>query len=861
VCAGLLLCESHSIHAEDAVRTRSGLQVLYDFSSTKGQIIDRSGVGKPLNLTIGNEQAVRRSADALELRGETLLRSNVPATKLIEAVRRSNAITIEAWIRPANTSQDGPARIVTLSRDSTNRNFTLGQEAGRYDARLRTTRTSSNGIPSLQSLVRSVQAKLTHIVYMRDRAGQARIYVNGKQNSRSTIAGDMTNWDARIQLALGNELSGERPWRGTYHLVAIYSRALSRQEVEQNFKAGAGAATVLARKDAGKHLFETQIAPLLAQRCFECHDSSSKKGKLDLSRKALALAGGESGRLFVPGKSAESLIWEQIASNDMPKKRAPLTVEQKAILRKWIDDGATWSLDWIDPAVYAHGRGSDKVWLQRLTVPEYVNTVRAAVGVDISKDAREILPRDLRADGFSNTAYNLHVDLKHVESYAKLAEIIVSRMDVEKFAARFSRSKRLTDDDMRALIAGMGKWLLRGPLEDHEITTYRGISTTVASSGGTFREAVSYIVEAMLQSPRFIYRVENQRGDGTGWPVGPYELASRLSYIIWGAPPDEALMRAADGGELSDREKTAAHVERMLRDPRAVQRSIQFLDQWLHLERLEYLRPNAKKFPAWNDELAADMRVETIEFFKEVAWKQNRPLSELFSAQFTFASTRLAEHYGLKPNAKSEGAARYDLSAVSDRGGLLTHGSVLTVGGDEASMVSRGLFVLHDLLRGTVKDPPPCVDTTPVPTKSGLTQRGIAEARIANKNCGGCHSKFEPLAFGLEKFDGLGAFHDKDKHGNALRDDGEILFPGAANAVKYQSSVELMNLLAASDRVRRTMTWKLTQFALGRPLGSADAPIVDKIHEAAQKGGGTYRSLMTAIVMSDLVQLTRTEIE
>jgi hypothetical protein len=174
-------------------------------------------------------------------------------------------------------------------------------------------------------------------------------------------------------------------------------------------------------------------------------------------------------------------------------------------------------------------------------------------------------------------------------------------------------------------------------------------------------------------------------------------------------------------------------------------------------------------------------------------------------------------------------------------------------------MVTRGLFVLHDLLRGVVKDPPPCVDTKPIPTKPGLTQRGIAESRIANTSCGGCHSKFEPLAFGLEKFDGLGSYSEKDKHNNRLHDDGAILFPGQAKPASYKSSSELMNLLAESDRVAESLTWKVTQFALGRPLVAADAPILDTIHETARKAGGSYESLITAVVLSDLVRKTRTE--
>ena len=361
----------------------------------------------------------------------------------------------------------------------------------------------------------------------------------------------------------------------------------------------------------------------------------------------------------------------------------------------------------------------------------------------------------------------------------------------------------------------------------------------------------------MLQSPRFIYRIENQRGDGAAWPVGDYELASRLSYIIWGGPPDEELLRAAEAGEFYDQSGIESQVLRMLQDPRAVDRSIQFISEFLNLDRLENLRPNPQRFPEWDPELADDMREETLAFFRDVVWEQNRPLSDLLNAQSTFVTPRLAEHYGLE--FAGAGSERYDLSQVPGRGGLLTQGSVLTVGGDDASMVSRGLFILHDFLRGTVNDPPPCLDTTPVPTEPGLTQRGIAEARIANTSCGGCHAKFEPLAFGLEKFDGLGARHDQDEHGNELRDDGEILIPGAAEAAPYRSSAELMDLLAGSDRVRKTLTWKLTQFALGRPLVATDAPIVEQIHHNAQQEGGTYASLITAIVLSDLVQTTTTE--
>jgi len=848
--------------ATNSVRTRSGLQVLYDFRSAEGPIVkDHAGVGAPINLRIENTRSVRRYKGSLEIRGQTLIRSDGPSTRIIQSVRRSGEITIEAWIRPAKTNQTGPARIVTLSKNGSARNFTLGQDGEKFDVRFRTTETSKNGIPSLSSPNKSLTTKLTHVVYTRNRAGRTRIYINGKQRAEGKVAGDTSNWDGKHILAIGNEHSNDRQWLGSYYLVAVYSRDLSRDEVEQNFKAGVDAPTLLAtQEDTKARHFETEVAPLLSRHCLECHDSASKKGGLDLSQKIAALAGGESGKAILPGKAAESLLWESVELEEMPKERSPLSRQEKTLLRDWINSGATWSLDTIDPAVYVHDSRIATNWVRRLTVDEYIETVRAAVGVDIAEQARKILPPDLRADGFRNTAYNLNVDLKHVEAYVQLAEIVVGRMDVVGFARQFSNSKKLTDESMRGLIAKMGKWLLRGPLEENEVVLYRGISTTVASTGGDFKHAVAYIIEAMLQSPRFIYRIENQRGDGTAWPIGEYELASRLSYIIWGGPPDHDLIRAADEGEL-DRRGTRLQVARMLKDPRAIRQSKQFCFQWLNLGRLENLRPNPDKFPNWDAQLAGDMRDETLAFFQDVVWEQKRPLSDLLNAQVTYVTPRLARHYGLELTSDQsiDKPVRHDLSATPSRGGLLTQGSVLTVGGDEASMVTRGLFVLHDLLRGVVKDPPPCVDVTPTPSKPGLTQRGIAEARIGNKACGGCHKKFEPLAFGLEKFDGSGAYHELDRHGNSLRDDGEILFPGAAKPVTYSSASELMDLLAGSDRVRLSITWKLTQFSLGRPLGAADARIVNDIHKASQEAGGTYASLITAIVLSDLVQLTLTE--
>jgi hypothetical protein len=679
------------------------------------------------------------------------------------------------------------------------------------------------------------------------------MYVNGTPQGSQVIPGSLSNWNDRFPLILANEPSGDRPWLGTFHLAAIYGRALSSEEVEQNFEAGSSASVPHELDtEPNSRLFEITIAGILSRSCLQCHDAVTREGGLDLSRRTEALIGGDSGKAWTPGNVSESLLMQRVEHDEMPPEGPFLTADEKSAVQQWIQEGAEWPVEWIDPAIYAHKSQTDQAWVRRLTVPEYIETVRSSVGVDISKEAHELLPPDLRADGFRNTAYNLNVDMGHVQAYAQLAELIAARMDARAFAQRFSKSQSLsTDDTMRDFIASMGKWLLRGPLEDREVTIYSGMATAVASAGGDYEEAVRLIVEAMLQSPRFIYLVENQRGDGTPWPATGYEIASRLSYIIWGGPPDEKLLAAADSGQLQDRDQVVQQAERMLKDVRAIDRSCQFLAQWLNLDRLANLQPNPKTFPRWNAELGSDMHRETLTFFRYVAWEQQRPLSDLFDAQVTFLNPRLAEHYGLEPQGPDW--TQYDLSSVPSRGGLLTQGSVLTVGGDEASMVTRGLFVLHDVLRGVVNDPPPGVDTTPVPAEPGTSQREIAKQRIANASCGGCHSRFEPLAFGLEMYDGLGSLRQQDEHGNTLRQDGEVLFPGTLEPVPFQTSAELMKHLAESQRVREAITWKVTQFALGRPLGPDDATQLMEIHETAWTSGGTYADLIRAIVASDLV--------
>lgn len=815
-----------------------------------------------------------------------------------------------------------------------------------------------------------------------------------------------------------------------------------------------------------ERFFDERIAPILSKHCLECHDTGTRKGKLDLSFRETAMGKLKRGHAIVPGDAEESLVWQEIEHDDMPEDRPPLSAEEKADLKKWIEDGAVWSSDELDAMAHTRDPRAASDWVRRLTNREYVATILAVTGVDVTEEAARLLPPEVRADGFTNTAYSLTIDMSHVVAYAQLAEMVVGKMDVMAFAKKHAGN--VDEQSLGTVVEGMGKWVFRRPLGVEEKGSFLKVAEAVKKEGGDAGEVLAYVVEAMLQSPGFLYRLETPAETNEA-----YLMASRLSYAIWGAPPDAGLMALADSGEILKPEVIGREARRMLRDAWAIERSLEFAEQWLNLGRVKNLRPDPQHFPNWTAGLADDMREETLGFFREIVWKQKRPLADLLNADVTVVSPRLAAHYDLprqprvsdrkglvalyefaenkgevvrdtsgnshhlrimepsrvewaegrlrikestlirseKPFLRGTEALRksgelsvevwienerkdqkalarivslsggtsdrnftlgqeggrfdarvripkrgnnglpafespegiattklthlvftrdkagegrfyldgefisastdagdfsswddsfhfllgnetsgdrpwlgtyhqvsvydraldageifgnaggrrvYDLKDVPERGGLLTQASLLTIGGDEASMVTRGLFVLHDLLHSAVGSAPPGVDTTPQPTKAGVSQRMMSEKRINDSSCKGCHTKFEPLAFGLERYDGIGAYSRKDRHGNALRSDGEILFTGVREAMPYAEPAELMDLLAGSGRVHRNFTRKLLQFTLGRPLTGSDNRAIQKIHEESTAGGGTYESLMTAIVTSDMFRKIET---
>lgn len=244
-------------------RVDRGLIAFYRFDEGRGNVVhDRSQAGSPLDLRIDRPDAVNwLPGGGLVLRESAMVASAQPAGKIIDACRKSNELSVEAWVKPTLASQSGPARIVTLSSDPSHRNFTLGHggdpdelagaaQRSFFIGRVRTTKTTPNGIPELQSHNDSVAADLAHVVYTRSADGTHHLYVDGIERASGKRPGDFSAWDQGYRLALGDEFTRDRPWQGEYFLVAIFSRALSDDDVLRNFRAGP--ATAPAKKSGAE---------------------------------------------------------------------------------------------------------------------------------------------------------------------------------------------------------------------------------------------------------------------------------------------------------------------------------------------------------------------------------------------------------------------------------------------------------------------------------------------------------------------------------------------------------------------------------------------------------------------------------
>ncbi|MEZ6121153.1 MAG: DUF1553 domain-containing protein [Pirellulaceae bacterium] len=352
----------HSVHAADgpAPRIDNGLIAAYSFvEPTNAVITDDLNAAEALR--IHSPQAIQYQDGGMAVHASAMIVSDTPPQHVIAAVKKSNALSVEVWLQPADLQQKGPARIFSISDGPSARNMTLGQDGDRFDVRLRTSSTDQNGMPSLASQSNAVSTERTHVVFTRNAQGNSILYINGQENAAKQQPGSLENWDEQFRMAVANEVSGDRPWRGHIFLLAIYDRSLSATEVQQNFSAGIPGGmdyNALLPEPLDRSVdFVKDIQPLLKDRCFDCHVSGNEEGGLNLGIRQRVVEGGEHGPILIQGDSQHSRMIHMVAGLDdvarMPPdgEGDPLTDQEVSLLRTWIDQGMPWpdGTDILDP--------------------------------------------------------------------------------------------------------------------------------------------------------------------------------------------------------------------------------------------------------------------------------------------------------------------------------------------------------------------------------------------------------------------------------------------------------------------------------------------------------------------------------
>ena len=402
----------------------------------------------------------------------------------------------------------------------------------------------------------------------------------------------------------------------------------------------------------------------------------------------------------------------------------------------------------------------------------------------------------------------------------------------------------------REIVARMAAKAYRRPVRRNDIDGLMTFYDRGAADGG-FEGGIRIALQAMLTSPHFLFRMEERPANvrpGEIYPIGDIDLASRLSFFLWGSPPDEQLLRLAEADDLSNSSELERQVRRMMADPRGEALATRFAAQWLRLQDLEKVQPDALTYPYFDQTLADAMHRETVLLFAHIV-AEDRSVLELLTADYTFVNERLARHYGIP------GVTGTDFRRVSypddKRRGLLGHGSILTLTShpDRTSPVLRGKWVLEVLLGSPPPPPPPDVpafeETDGAIDGRFLTVRERMEEHRANPACTSCHKVIDPIGVALENFDVTGAWRERD-NGN-LVDPASELYDGTP----LNGPGDLRNALLSRPEVFfRVLTENLMAYALGRRVEYYDMPTVRSITREAAKNDYRVSSFVLGVVQS-----------
>ena len=575
--------------------------------------------------------------------------------------------------------------------------------------------------------------------------------------------------------------------------------------------------------------------------CLECHSGEKPKASLDLSRfdsmdKILS----------------EALLWDDIlirlSQGDMPPKEADLpTLNERSEFLNWVESS-------LQKAACQSGPHAGPAVLRRLNRAEYSASVRDLL--DIHFDAGEALPSDgSGGEGFDNASETLFISPIHAEKYMDAARVAVEYAfadprSLRRFLVAEPDEKTSPEVAARRVIEDFLPRAFRRSIPESEILEYLALFHAAYKADPSFMVAIRLTLQAVLISPKFLFIAEEPNFDSKPHKVTDHELASRLSYFLWGSLPDDELLKAADEGNLSDSRILQEQFKRMLgsQNSRKVRNFSQnFVEQWLGTRALGREFKPDKSIRGYDSELEGGMKYEPVFFFHEIL-TENRSLLDLLKADYTYVNRRLARHYRIKGEFREQ-PKRVQLMDENRRGGLLSMAAVLAVSSypHRTSPVLRGKWILETIL-GDPPPPPPSNVPELEESASSVSSESLRQRLELHRQdvaCAQCHDRIDPLGFGLENYGVLGRWRDKYE-GHTVDARGAL-----PDGTTFSGPAELkLALLGRKDQFVRHLTKKMLGYALGRGLTYYDYCAVNSIVDKLRANDYKSHHLLFGIIQS-----------
>ncbi|HVZ74023.1 MAG TPA: DUF1592 domain-containing protein [Polyangia bacterium] len=513
---------------------------------------------------------------------------------------------------------------------------------------------------------------------------------------------------------------------------------------------------------------------------------------------------------------------------------------------------------------------SGRVSIDRLNNLEYDNTMRDLVGFT-GNLAQSTFQPDEKGD-FDNTADAFTINDARYEQYFNTADTIGEAV----FADATLKAKILTcapaapvstDACTRTIITNFGLKAWRRPLATAEVDRLVTLANEAATLGETPENSIKHVVKTLLASPQFLYRIEYDSNPAslTAHSLTPYELATRLSYLIWSSMPDDTLFQLAGSGQIVNDTNLTGQVDRMLADAKGATFTSSFAGQWLGARDMQSHQVEPTAFPKFDDALRAAMITEELDYFNEFLIG-SQSFQKFFTYDVNFINTRLATHYGMTlPPGTGTGTAKVNNTADT-RVGFMGLGSFLTFTSFSyrTAPTLRGKWVLLNLLCQTIPNPPANV---PKLDAGGATDPGLQSQNVrvrlaahrAAADCATCHATLDPIGLGLENFDAIGAYRTKYENGDTIDSSGVLPPPGNET---FSTVAQLANILSAGTHLQQLTdcaSEKMMTYALARSLTDADDPYLTQIRTTWAGQGYSLRPLLKDIVLNDTFRFRRGE--